>query len=87
MGHGVSTCATCDGSSSGNQSRSAVGTPRRRSDISTRFATHVTVIHRRDSLRASKIMQDKAFANDKIEWDTEVVEVRDPAQGVVSGII
>ena len=47
------------------------------------------MIHRRDSLRASKILQDKALANEKIsfEWESEVVEVRDPAQGVVSGVV
>ena len=55
----------------------------------TRFASHVTVVHRRDTLRASKIMQDKAFANPKIsfEWDSEVVDVLDAGSGAVSGML
>ena len=55
----------------------------------TKFASHVTVLHRREELRASKIMQDKAFANPKIsfEWNTELAEVKDVDAGVVTGVV
>jgi len=80
MGRGVSTCATCDGFFFKGKTIAVIGggdSAIEEATFLTRFAESVTIIHRRDELRASKIMQDRAFANPKVafKWNSVVTDV------------
>jgi thioredoxin reductase (NADPH) len=90
LGHGVSTCATCDGFFFKDKELLVVGggdSAVEEAIFLTKFASKVSIVHRRDELRASKILQDRAFKNEKLDfiWDSEIEEILGSKETGVTG--
>src|SRR6187455_3355603 len=91
IGHGLTSCATCDGAFYRNVPVAVIGggdSAAEEATFLTRFASKVYLIHRRDALRASKIMADRALSNLKIKpvWDSAVIDILDVRQDKVTGV-